>query len=348
VRQLPIVRSWFERVEEKVITNVVAAGWRLRLSDLRYFPKGGGAYHWIAQTDDARRWFVTCDDLDTKPWLGSDRDSVFDGLVAAYGSAMDLRSAGLSFVAAPIATVSDTPAERVDERHSVSVFEYADGEPGRWGRLVAPRIRGELVTMLALLHRATPAGRGLVRRGLAVPGRDRFEEALDDLERRWDGGALSELARRELAGHVDMVVCWLADLDRFAARLGDTDANTVLTHGEPHPGNLIRTGTGLMLVDWDTVAPARPERDLWMIVDADGTVLSTYRDLTGITLEQDALAAYRLLWALTDVAAFTVQLRGRHRRDADADKALAALRSILNGPEPSPYGTPAPEQAPRP
>ena len=64
------MRSPLERVDEKVIASVVAAGWGLRVSELRYFPEGGGAYHWIARADDARRWFVTCDDLDTKPWLG--------------------------------------------------------------------------------------------------------------------------------------------------------------------------------------------------------------------------------------------------------------------------------------
>jgi hypothetical protein len=47
---------------------------------------------------------------------------------------------------------------------------------------------------------------------------------------------------------------------------------------------------------------------------------------------------HRLAWALTDLAAFTRLLRGEHRRGADADKALAGLRSILAGREPSPYG----------
>jgi hypothetical protein len=131
---------------------------------------------------------VTCDDLDTKPWLGSDRDSVFDGLRAAYGTAMDLRTAGLSFVAAPIATVSGEPAERIDERHSVSVFAYIEGKPGQWGRPVAARVRGELVAMLALLHGATPGVRSVVRRGLEVPGRDGLEEALNHLDRPWDSG----------------------------------------------------------------------------------------------------------------------------------------------------------------
>ncbi|WP_432843998.1 phosphotransferase family protein [Dactylosporangium sp. CA-092794] len=36
----------------------------------------------------------------------------------------------------------------------------------------------------------------------------------------------------------------------------------VLTHGEPHPGNTMRTGGGWLLIDWDTALLAAPERDL--------------------------------------------------------------------------------------
>jgi spectinomycin phosphotransferase len=328
-----------ERVTEKAIREVVADGWGVRIGELRYLPEGGGAYHWIA-ADNIRRWFVTCDDLDTKPWFGSDRESVFAGLLTAYGTAMDLRSAGLAFVAAPVAALSGAPAERVDECHSVSLFEYVDGEPGHWGQPVGPRARHVLVTMLAQLHRSTPAVRTVVRRGLEVASRDEFEAALTDLDRPWDSGPFSELARRELATYEGVIVRWLSDLDRFAVRFDTTDDNAVVTHGEPHPGNLIHTAAGLVLVDWDTVASARPERDLWMIDDADATVVTAYRALTGTTLDPEALMAYRLLWALADLAAFTVQLRGEHERDADAENALAALRSILRGREPSPYGTP--------
>ena len=39
-----------------------------------------------------------------------------------------------------------------------------------------------------------------------------------------------------------------------------------MTHGEPHAGNVMRTDEGRLLVDWDTVALAPPERDLWMLV----------------------------------------------------------------------------------
>ena len=335
------MRSPLELVGEDEIARVVAAGWGLAIRELCYFPEGGGAYHWIA-AGDGRRWFVTCDDLDTKPWLGPDRDSVFGGLLAAYGTAMELRASGLPFVVAPTATGAGAPAVRVDERHSLSVFDYTEGEPGRWGQAVEPSARRELVTLLARLHEATPSAPGLPRRDLELPGRRGFEEALDDLARPWDGGPLSEAIRHELAENRGLIVGWLADLDRYAARLdegnGDGRAGAVVTHGEPHPGNLIRTGDGLSLVDWDTVAVARPERDLWMLVDGDGDLDAAYRDLTGVTLDRDALAAYRLLWALSDVASFTVRLRGEHRPNTDANRSLAALRLILHGREPAPYG----------
>jgi len=323
------------RVEGEVIRQTVAAGWGLRIRELRYFPEGGGAYHWMAFGDDGDKWFVTCDDLDTKPWLGTDRDSVFNRLLAAYGTAIELRAGGSEFVVAPTPTAEGVAAVRIDERHSVSVLEFVDGKPGRWGE--SPGAVDEVVAMLARLHRADPTGYSLGGQGLVVPGRDGLEAALDNLGSRWDGGPLSESARGEIARQADVVVGSLADLDRFAVRVDSQDADAVVTHGEPHPGNLMRTAPGLRLIDWDTVALDRPERDLWMLAGTGPEPIATYRRLTGIALDPDALRAYRLLWALRDVAAFTAQLRGEHRQDANAEWALAGLGSILAGREPSPY-----------
>jgi spectinomycin phosphotransferase len=109
----------------------------------------------------------------------------------------------------------------------------------------------------------------------------------------------------------------------LTVRLADADAGVVVTHGEPHPGNLLRTRAGLTLIDWDTVALARPERDLWMIADAEPggggrRLVARYQEQTGITLDPEALVAYRRLWALADLAAFTRRLRGEHHEGADA------------------------------
>ena len=44
------------------------------------------------------------------------------------------------------------------------------------------------------------------------------------------------------------------------------DCLWVVTHGEPHPVNVMQTDAGRVLIDWDTVAIAPPERDLWMVI----------------------------------------------------------------------------------
>ncbi|MFD0822401.1 phosphotransferase family protein, partial [Micromonospora zhanjiangensis] len=104
----------------------------------------------------------------------------------------------------------------------------------------------------------------------------------------------------------------------------------VVTHGEPHPGNLIRHPAGLRLVDWETVRLAPPERDLWLLThgadDADD-LLRRYASATGRPVDPTALAHYRLRWELADIAGYVVELRGPHGTGADT----AASWRYLNG-----------------
>jgi len=107
--------------------------------------------------------------------------------------------------------------------------------------------------------------------------------------------------------------------------------DAVVTHGEPHPGNLIRVGAQLMLVDWDTVGLARPERDLWMVAGENGEELRRYTAITGRPVDRAALALYRLRWALDDISLFARQLRAPHDRSADTEHAWQALRLTVAG-----------------
>ena len=170
------MRSPFDAVDAAVVGDLVGARWaagaRVTLSEVL---EGGGADHWVAASADGRRWFVTCDDLRTKPWLGDDEDTVFEHLLAAYGSAIDLGASGLPSVVAPIPSRSGQPAERLDARHSVAVFEHVAGIAGRWGEPLAPDDADELVVVLAGVHRHEPVASRLAHRGLDVPGRGAFE-----------------------------------------------------------------------------------------------------------------------------------------------------------------------------
>jgi spectinomycin phosphotransferase len=107
----------------------------------------------------------------------------------------------------------------------------------------------------------------------------------------------------------------------------------VVTHGEPHGGNLMRVGESYVLVDWDTVALAPPERDLWMLVDDDEEAAKGYAEATGRELDAAAMSFFRLRWDLADVASFSDLLRSPHEQTEDTEWAYDALKFYAATPD---------------
>lgn len=320
------------------LVQAIAQHWEVTVTALDYHPEGGGAYHWVGSRARGPEFFVTVDDLDTKPWLGAHRTAVFEGLSSSYATAVELsRSTHLPFVISPVPAESGAPCVRLTERHALALFPFVAGEPGHWGEPLAAFGRAELVGLLAELHRSSPASGLTLHRAGPVPGRAQLEEVLGETDRTWEGGPLSELARLELAKSVHRVTGWLSELDILAAGVAETEQTTVITHGEPHPGNLIRATDRVVLVDWDTAALGPPERDLWML---DEDAWARYGRLTGHSVEARTVRAYRLTWALSDVASFVTQLRQPHDANADTKRALVALGRLFELREPAPYGIP--------
>jgi spectinomycin phosphotransferase len=103
---------------------------------------------------------------------------------------------------------------------------------------------------------------------------------------------------------------------------------SAITHGEPHPGNLLRTPAGLRRVDWDMIALARPERDLWWVISGDHDA-ARYSRRTGWAVNHDALALYRLRWGLDDTSEFLSEIRGPHQETADTLVSWTALQETL-------------------
>ncbi len=310
--------------DETALSLVVADRWHIDVESISYEAVGGGSHHWLLRTVDAGYRFLTVDDLGTKPWLGADRDSTFAGLEAAFKTTRLLRGSGLDFVVAPLPAADGSLVTRLDGRYGAALFPYIAGIAGTFGEKFSRRDRQDLLALWAKLHQATPVVReGAPRRSLDVPVRTDLEDALRNLHGPWTGGPYSEHAREWLTANRDLVKASLDRYDRLAGKVATREF--VITHGEPHGGNLIRTEDGLALIDWDTVAMAPPERDLWML--ADGTVdgLDAYTEATGHAIDRSALDFYRLAWLVTDVAAFTTELRRPHSDDANAAHALRAL-----------------------
>lgn len=325
------------------MVHALASGWGLAAQTLRYAPVGGGSYHWTVRDERGEQWFVTVDDLDGKGWLGRTRPAVFAGLAVAMDAAVALRdAAALPFVVAPVPALDNRTLHPLGARHAVAVFPFLHGTPGRWGEALPAPDRDELVTMLAALHRADPAAVRLPRRGLALSWRRDLEQALRELGQPWSGGPLAESARALLAGAAGRLRRRLDTLDRWAAAMA-TAPTIVITHGEPHPANTIRLAAPaapprapasapaapprarIMLIDWDTVGLAPPERDLWMVATDGGDELRRYTELTGRPVDTAAFEFYRLRWALDDLSCFVRDLRAPHRRTPGAEHAWRAL-----------------------
>ncbi|MEV0157799.1 phosphotransferase [Micromonospora sp. NPDC050686] len=319
-----------EGLDDVDLAAALADGWGLRVGASTYLPVGFGAYHWSVTDHDGRCWFVTVDDLAAGP---EPADATCAALGRALATAVALHhDAGLEFVVAPVLGRAGEPLRRLDARYAVSVFPAVDGTAGRFGPH-RPQDVPEVLELLARLHAATPAAAGTVAPAdLAVPGRAGLVAALRDLDRPWTGGPFAEPARRLLADRAARVAGLLAEVDRLVARVAAAGADWVVTHGEPHPGNLMRTAAGLRLVDWDTVRLGPPERDLWFLAGGDdggADALTGYAAATGRPVNPDALALYRLRWTVADIAGFVADFRRPHGEGQDSAAAFGYLSGYL-------------------
>ena len=183
------------------------------------------------------------------------------------------------------------------------------------------------------LHAASgrvPAGLPQIA-DLRIPSRAPLEVALAQIHRHWSSGPWAEPARALLAARAAEVAERLAGHDAVAARVLETRSGWVVTHGEPHGGNVTRDHQGgLHLVDWDTAMVAPRERDLQMVLDDDLTGWDEYRAAAGpVELDHEALGLYRRLWALADIASFVTTLRRPHADTTDMRHAHEALLYYL-------------------
>jgi spectinomycin phosphotransferase len=325
---------------ERDLLRALAGDWALEAADVRYLPKGAGSYHWIAETVGRRTYFITVDDLETKPWIGSGHDPTFEGLGLAYEAAWVLHhEVGLDVVVAALRRPNGSITLRLSDQYSMAVFPFIEGHPGTWGDSLTGPSRDALLQELARLHQATPRLRvPIAHRPLDLPERPLLTEALAALDGPWEGGPFSEPARRALAEHAESVTGWLEHLDVLARQLGDARDEAVLTHGEPHPGNLMRTVEGLRLIDWDTVALARPERDLWMLDDGSTGGFEVYETLTRRPISTTAISFYRLAWTLSDIASFASMFRVPHEETGWIHQKWSGFQRLLEGEPSAPYG----------
>jgi spectinomycin phosphotransferase len=321
-----------EGVDDETLIDVLVDGWDVSVTSVEYAPLGFGSYHWVATDDEQQRYFVTVDDLAQKSWLGDTCDDVYVELRRAFDTAVALRDRGkLRFALAPMQTQDGATVRRIDTCRSVALFPFVSGDAGEFDGDTTPERRGDVVRMLAELHQATPSALPVARTSeLDFAGRAGLTAALNDLGRPWRSGPFADRSRAWLADHARHIDQLVDDLDKLAGEVVALDRPHVITHGEPHPGNVLRAADRLMLIDWDTVALAPPERDLWLVATPTGTETALYAELTGHAVSAAALSLYRLAWQLADIAAFTSVFRSAHEQTVDTEAAWRNLEGAID------------------
>ena len=316
-------------IDERDLAQALASEWGLTGTGLRYLPVGFGDHHWELAGPPGGRWFITVAAL-AGGWRGTGPAEGLADLRATLGTVTALRQAGLDFAVAPVPTQAGQPLAPLGRGHAVTVYPWLDGAASDFGAELPAGDRLTLVTMLASVHNATSlAGAGAPVRRPELPGRADLAAALGDLGQPWPGGPYGEPARRLLAGHA-------ADLDRALARFDGLvgqalrAGSLVLTHGEPHPGNIVRSPSGtLMLIDWDTAGLALPERDLWDMAAPGSAEAAHYCQLTGRPVSPVAAEAYRIRWALDDIRLAVRDFRRPHERTPDTELTWTTLGEEL-------------------
>jgi len=303
------VRATPDNLDGDSVIDVLRHGWDFDAVTADYVAVGAGSYHWEIRDTNGLRAFATVDDLGQKAWLGDTRDTAFDGLRAAFDASVALRDSGLQFVVAPIPARDGMSVHRLDPRYAIALFPFVEGKAGEFGCYEEGDREG-ILALLADLHQA-PVPPAMRSAGLTIPGRRQLEIALLEVDETWTGGPLSEPAREAVKNSASELADLLSLADRLATEAAARGAGHVVTHGEPHAANVMRTNDSRVLVDWDTVALGPPERDLWMLVDDDQ--------------HDAALDFFRLTWDLKDIAEYLNVLRSPHEENEDTVRQHEAL-----------------------
>jgi spectinomycin phosphotransferase/16S rRNA (guanine(1405)-N(7))-methyltransferase len=282
---------------------------------LRYLPVGFGSHHWAASDAAGMSWFVTVDEI-------ADNDAA---LRAALETAADLRAAGCAFVVAPVRTSVGAVLARYGD-FAVALYPHVDGETYAYGDFQSEAHRQAVLDILVALHAVPHAvAEHASRDGFAIPHRAALEHALDAGVAAGSGGPYAVPSAQLLTRNGAAIRGALAEYDGHVAGIDVAARPFVVTHGEPHGGNTIRTSDGWVLVDWDTTLVAPRERDLWSLVGDDESIGAAYAEATGVTPSAAALSLYSLRWDLAEIAVYAERFRRRHEGDADDDKSWEGL-----------------------
>lgn len=273
----------------------VNQAWAPQADRVEHLPIGFGAHHWAASHGPDRLLFVTFDGLEPRHTAAS--------LESAYRGAACLAAQGLEFVLASVPATTGTFTVPLADG-ALSATPWRDGGSAANPHSDASKA-AESARMLARLHARTPPP-DIPRWEPLVP--PDFAIALDRrTATAWRSGPYGERARLALRERLVDIGRWSATYHLLAA---EPDPRTwVATHGEPHAGNMIRTGDGPLLIDWESLKLAPRERDFATLLETGLEWLSIYGPEEP---DWHMVELFDLEWRLDEISSYADWLYAPH------------------------------------
>ena len=315
------------------IAGFLSEYWAFHPTEVTYAPVGGGCHHWIAVDAVGQRWFVTANQLDPYgSWLGPTAECTRIAEEVAMRAAKELADRGYAFVIAPIPDCSGRLTRHIMPSWTLLVLPYVDGWSTRGGEWKDRGERTQIAGILGRLHIATPP-ETLRRWDFAVPGRDALTTALAELDQPWMCGPYAEPTRQRLAGAIGHVRGQFERYDALVCQIEASGDPWVVTHGEPHSANVIRTEDGRMcLIDWGTAQLAPRERDLAVLHDGPSDYLPPYQAEAGpYAPRAEAIELFHVWWGLAEIGSYVQIFRRPHTDSLDNKQSWQNLTMYVPG-----------------
>lgn len=295
-------------LSEGDVLALVRSSWDERASAAAHLPLGFGAHHWRIDVGDRPRLFATYDRFGARHDRGT--------LTAAYASAIALAESGLEFALVPQRSRSGQVLVPLADG-ALSCTPWVDGEVVGEGPLTDAATVAANIADLARLHACDPPD-GVPRWSPQVD-QDLPERLAALASSGQHAGPYGQPARQAVAERWREIEDWTRRYERLAVAAGRR--TWVVTHGETHTRNQLRTADGIRFVDWESVKLAPRERDLATLVQAGFG--------TAVAADPEMVELFDLEWRLAEIDEYAHWFAAPHTGTADDRVAYEGLLDEL-------------------
>lgn len=271
------------RIEHEIL-KTLSSGYSIESTSCTFIPLGEDSYSYKINDTLGTAYFV--------------KYSVYQEVVRRIDTINALLDelSYLPFIIPPVIHKGRSSANMFDGK--LYVYPFIEGNVIQESNtLFDAELTGEITDIMAKIH-ATQPKTAIEQEQFT----SHFSAEFNLLERDARNGLLSQDIQALLKKHTSTINNIIEKFEALGEKFRYQKPMVVLTHGDITGLNLIRTKTGLKLVDWDGACMAPLERDIMFLIDNPHFSYEDYRKLTkGSAYNPELKSYYSMHWALESI-----------------------------------------------